>query len=444
MSTPAAWAPGADARSLAVHAVARVLQEGITLDQALGSALAAPPHASAAIRSLSYGAVRGYFRHEAILGRLLSQPTRSLSPPVRALLSVALFELEDARTPEYAVVDAAVKVAKSGGGRAGGLVNAVLRRYLRERRTLDEEVAKSPAARNASPAWLAERLRSDWPERWTELLAALDARAPMWLRADGRRTSADGYVETLRASEIPARAEPRVPQAVELMAPCDVGELPGFANGAVSVQDLGAQCVAFALALEPGLRVLDACAAPGGKTSLIAEREPGLARLVALDIDPWRLERVRENLTRGGLEAELMAGDAASPEGWWDGVPFDRILIDAPCSALGVIRRHPDIRLRRSVKEIEKMPRVQGRLLAAAWRMLARGGRLVYATCTLTRSENRGVIAGFLDTTPDARIVPPEEWDGWPGFGAADGFGRQILPGEAGADGFYYAALIKR
>jgi 16S rRNA (cytosine967-C5)-methyltransferase len=444
MSAPVAGAASVNARSLAVHVVARVLQEGITLDQALGAALAAPPQVSAAIRSLSYGAVRGYFRHEAVLGRLLSQPVRSLAFPVRALLSVALFELEDARTPEYAVVDAAVKVAKSAGRRAGGLVNAVLRRYLRERRTLNEEVARDPAARHASPGWLAERLRTDWPDRWTELLAALDARAPMWLRADRRRTSAEAYIETLRAAGMPARAEPRVAQAVELEAARDVADLPGFADGVVSVQDLGAQCVAFALALEPGLRVLDACAAPGGKTSLMAEREPRLARLVALDIDPWRLERVRENLARGRLEAELVAGDAASPEGWWDGVPFDRILIDAPCSALGVIRRHPDIRLRRSSKDIEKMPKVQGRLLAAAWRMLARGGRLVYATCTLTRSENRGVIAAFLDATPDARIVPPEQWDGWPGFGAADGFGRQILPGEAGADGFYYAALIKR
>jgi 16S rRNA (cytosine967-C5)-methyltransferase len=444
MSAPVAGGPGTDARSLAVHAVGRVLHEGITLDQALGAALAAPAHASAAIRSLSYGAVRGYFRHEAVLGRLLSQPVRSLSFPVRALLSVALFELEDARTPEYAVVDAAVKVAKSGGGRAGGLVNAVLRRYLRERRTLNEELARIPGVRHASPGWLVERLRTDWPDRWTELLAALDARAPMWLRADRRRTSADAYVETLRAAGMPACPEPRVPQALELMAARDVADLPGFADGLVSVQDLGAQCVLFALALEPGLRVLDACAAPGGKTSLMAEREPRLARLVALDIDPWRLERVRENLTRGRLKAELVAGDAASPESWWDGVPFDRILIDAPCSALGVIRRHPDIRLRRSLKEIEKMPKVQGRLLAAAWRLLARGGRLVYATCTLTRSENHGVIAAFLEATPDARIVPPEEWDGWPGFGAADGFGRQILPGEAGADGFYYAALIKR
>jgi 16S rRNA (cytosine967-C5)-methyltransferase len=335
-----------------------------------------------------------------------------------------------------------VNGAKAGGGRAGGLVNAVLRRYLRERETLNGELGRS--ARHAAPRWLAERLRRDWPDRWTDLLAALDTRAPMWLRVDSRRASAEGYVETLRAAGMGARAEPRVPQAVELEVPCDVAELPGFADGAVSVQDLGAQCVAFPLALEAGLRVLDACAAPGGKTSLVAEREPRLAKLVALDIDRKRLERVRDNLTRGRLDAELVAGDAASPEGWWDGVPFDRILLDAPCSALGVIRRHPDIRLRRSSREIDKMPLIQGGLLGAAWRMLARGGRLVYVTCTLTRSENRGVVAAFLEATPDARIVPAEEWERWPGLGTSDGFGRQIFPGEAGADGFYYAALIKR
>jgi 16S rRNA (cytosine967-C5)-methyltransferase len=436
-------AHGADARALAVQAVARVLDQGITLDAALGATLA-PASPASAVRSLSYGAVRGYFRHEALLARLVSQPLRSLDAPVRALLSVALFELEDARTPEYAVVDAAVGVAKAGGGRAGGLVNAVLRRYLRERGSLDAEIAGNPASRHAAPEWLVEQLRADWPDRWAELLAALDARAPMWLRADRRRATAEAYVETLRAAGKGARAEPRVPQSVELAAACDVAELPGFADGAVSVQDLGAQCVAFPLALAAGLRVLDACAAPGGKTSLIAEREPELAKLVALDLDPGRLARVRENLARGRLTAELVAGDAAAPEGWWDGVPFDRILLDAPCSALGVIRRHPDIRLRRSSQDLERMPRIQKRLLTAAWRMLARGGRLVYATCTLTRGENRGVIAAFLDATPDARLLPPEAWAGWPGLGVPDGFGRQILPGEAGADGFYYAALIKR
>jgi 16S rRNA (cytosine967-C5)-methyltransferase len=235
-----------------------------------------------------------------------------------------------------------------------------------------------------------------------------------------------------------------VPLAVVLDSPCDVHELPGFEAGMVSVQDLGAQCVAFPLQLAAGQRVLDACAAPGGKTALMAEREPDLASLVAVDIDPQRLARVRDNLVRGGLRAQVMLGDAGAPAAWWDGVPFDRILLDAPCSALGVIRRHPDIRLRKSPSEIDKLPLLQARLLTSTWRMLAPGGRLVYATCTVTRSENRDVVAAFLAGTPDASLDPSENWPGWPGFGETDGFGRQILPGEAGADGFYYAALIKQ
>jgi 16S rRNA (cytosine967-C5)-methyltransferase len=436
----------AGARSLAAYAVARILREGVTLDAALHDALATAPAALApSVRSLSYGAIRGYFRHEAILGKLLSQPVRSLDLLVRALLSVALFEIEDARTPEYAVVDAAVKTAKAtDAARASGLINAVLRRYLRERKVVDAEIARNPATRHASPVWLADRYRADWPVRWTQLLAAGDTQAPMWLRVDSRRTTADDYVEALRRAGIEARTEARVPFAVVLDAPHDVHELPGFADGLVSVQDLGAQCVAFPLELAAGQRVLDACAAPGGKTALIAEREPNLETLAAVDIDPQRLARVQDNLARGNLHAEVIVNDASAPEAWWNGVPFDRILLDAPCSALGVIRRHPDIRLRKSPAEIDKLPLLQARLLTAAWRMLAPGGRLVYATCTVTRSENRDVVTAFLEGTPDANIVPPESWPGWPGFGEADGCGRQILPGEAGADGFYYAALIKQ
>ena len=292
--------------------------------------------------------------------------------------------------------------------------------------------------------WLADRLRADWPVRWTQLLAAGDAQAPMWLRVNARRIATGEYVEQLRSAGIGARAEAKVPGAVVLDAPRDVHELPGFAEGVVSVQDLGAQCVAFPLGLAAGQRVLDACAAPGGKTALIAEREPALAKLTALDIDPQRLARVDENLKRGNLSAELVHADLGSPPSWWDGVPFDRILLDAPCSALGVIRRHPDIRLRKSPSDIDKLPELQGRLLAAAWRLVAPGGRLVYATCTVTRSENRDLLAAFLRGTPDAAVLPADEWEGWPGFGEADDFGRQILPGEAGADGFYYAALTKR
>jgi 16S rRNA (cytosine967-C5)-methyltransferase len=196
--------------------------------------------------------------------------------------------------------------------------------------------------------------------------------------------------------------------------------------------------------LAAGQRVLDACAAPGGKTALIAEREPQLSAVVAVDIDPQRLARVSENLSRGNLNAELVSGDAGLPASWWNGVPFDRILLDAPCSALGVIRRHPDIRLRKSPSDIDKLPQLQSRLLNSAWTMLARGGRLVYATCTLTRSENRDLVGAFLRSTPDAVSLPADAWEGWPQLGEADEFGRQILPGEAGADGFYYAALTKQ
>ena len=436
----------ASARSLAAYAVARILREGVTLDAALKDALvAANPQLGRTVRSLSYGAVRGYYRHEAILSRLLSAPVRSLDLLVRALLSVALFELEDERTPEYAVVDAAVDTAKiTDAARAGGLINAVLRRYLRERASLDADIARNPASRHASPVWLADRLRADWPVRWTQLLAAGDAQAPMWLRVNGRRSTTDAYLDTLRAAGIGARAEARVPQAVLLDAPCDVQDLPGFAQGLVSVQDLGAQCVAFPLGLAAGQRVLDACAAPGGKTALIAEREPDLDKLVAVDIDPQRLVRVRENLARGNLRADVISGDAGEPAAWWDGAPFDRILLDAPCSALGVIRRHPDIRLRKSPSDIDKLPPLQRRLLDSAWTMLKAGGRLVYATCTLTRSENRDLIGAFLRSTEGAASVPAEAWAGWPNFGEADDFGRQILPGEAGADGFYYAALTKQ
>jgi 16S rRNA (cytosine967-C5)-methyltransferase len=446
MSAKPKRAPAASARALAVRAVINVTEEDLSLDAALERVLANAGAASrSAVRSLTYGAIRGYFRYEAVLSRLLSQPVESIGGSPRALLSVALFELEDARTPEYAVVDAAVTTARALGlNKLSGLINAVLRRYLRERAVLDAELARNPIVRHGFPDWIAQRLRTDWPIRWTQILAACDRQAPMWLRINRRRVADRDYLAQLRAAGIGAQLADGVPHAVVLDAPCEVEALPGFAQGFVSVQDLAAQCVAFPLDLAAGQRVLDACAAPGGKTALIAEHRPDLKELVAIDVDPNRLQRVADNLRRTGADARLIAADAGQPAVWWDGKPFDRILLDAPCSALGVIRRHPDIRIRRRSFDIEKFATTQAALLRACWGMLAPGGRLVYATCTLTRRENHDVMAVFAGETADAEMAPSSGWLGWPGLGESDGFGVQIIPGEAAADGFYYAAVSKK
>jgi 16S rRNA (cytosine967-C5)-methyltransferase len=435
---------GQTPRLLAAETLARVLDAGQTLEQVFASAPAgADRETLAAHRSLAFGATRGFFRHEAILRRLLDR-RGGLTTVVRALLSVALFELEDGKTPEYAVVDAAVQAAKlAGKSKLGPVVNAVLRRYLRERAEIDAKIAADPVTRYAAAPWMADLLRRDWPAEWREVLAASDCRAPLWLRLHPRQGSAAEYQRRLQADDRGACLEPRVPLAIRLQTACDVVDLPGFASGGFSVQDLGAQCALAPLDLAPGQHVLDACAAPGGKTCLIAAAEPRLASLVAVDVDAARLQRVRENLARCGFSAVLHTGDAANPSEWWDGRPFDRILLDVPCSALGVIRRHPDIRLLRRKTDIAAFAKTQSRLLDGTWPMLARGGRLVYATCTWTHEENHDVIAAFLARSSDADLIEPRQWRDWPGFGISGGIGRQILTGEAGADGFYYACLTK-
>jgi 16S rRNA (cytosine967-C5)-methyltransferase len=254
--------------------------------------------------------------------------------------------------------------------------------------------------------------------------------------------SGEAYLEKLAAAGKTGSVHPTVAQAVLLADPCEVTELPGFEEGLVSVQDLSAQCAIYPLALAPNLKVLDACAAPGGKTALMAEREPTLS-ITAIDSDASRLQRLEATLKRCRVEAKVLLADAALPGLVLDEAPFDRILLDAPCSALGVIRRHPDIKVRKGAGDLKRLPPLQGALLKAAWSMLRSGGRLVYATCTITRTENHDVIARFLDGAADAELVPPEQWAGWPDLGESDGVGRQIFPGESGADGFFYAAIDK-
>jgi 16S rRNA (cytosine967-C5)-methyltransferase len=344
------------------------------------------------------------------------------------------------RLADYAAISSTAEAARVlNQPRHVGLVNAVLRRFTRERTQLDLALGTDDAVRYSHPAWLSKALRRDWGTQADAVLAANNQAAPMWLRVNLARIGRDAYHAQLQAAGIDAWTSELVPSALRIdhgMAPT---RLPGWDAGLVSVQDLSAQLTAYVVDARDGDRVLDACAAPGGKTAHLLERTPGLSQLLALDVDAFRLQRVRENLVRLGLQAVALQDDAANPKAWWDGVPFERILLDAPCSGTGVIRRQPDIKLHRRASDVQGAVKLQWRLLDAAWPMLATGGRLVYATCSVLKDENERQIDAFLARTPDAIAVDlPER------FGRASGAGRQRLPGDDDGDGFFHAALEKR
>jgi 16S rRNA (cytosine967-C5)-methyltransferase len=322
------------------------------------------------------------------------------------------------------------------------LVNATLRNFLRRRESLLKAADGAASSRYAHPQWLIEALRAGWPEDWRAILAANNMRAPMTLRVNRRRATVQEARAKLAAAGIESQPPAGLADALTLATPIDVDRLPGFAAGELSVQDAGAQLAVEALDAGPGLRVLDACAAPGGKTGHILERHADLAECVALDVSESRLGRVRDNLERLHLQATVIAGDARRPQDWWDGRPFDRILLDAPCSGSGVIRRHPDIKSLRRATDIDRLAAAQDQLLVALWPLLATGGKLVYATCSVLRAENEAGVARCLDRRAGARAValPANPLARW---GRTAGAGRQILPGDNGMDGFFYACLEK-
>lgn len=428
------------ARTAAVRALEAVLAHGRSLATALEPVLADLPESRdrAFAQEQVFGVLRWYPRLRVLLDHLLRQPLRPRDRDVDIILLLGLFQVAHTRVPGYAAVNGAVELVKDRGkGWAKGLVNGILRRYLRERAALDRALESDPVWRSAHPRWLLDALGDAWPEAIAELLAAANRQAPMTLRVNLARGTREAYLEDLGVHGMTARPGRHAASAVILAEPCPVEALPGFAEGRVAVQDEAAQLAAGLLAPRPGERVLDACAAPGGKTAHLVEMAPGAA-VVALDRSPGRLLRVSDNLTRLGLAAEVVAGDAEDPATWWDGAPFQRILLDAPCSATGVIRRHPDIKVLRRAADIPDLARGQQRLLAALWPLLAQGGRLLYATCSVLPQENSDVVRGFLARHPEARQVPlPTAW----GHPAAAG--RQILPGEDDMDGFYYALLHK-
>jgi 16S rRNA (cytosine967-C5)-methyltransferase len=437
-------APGAETLAQAALAVHSVVYDGRSADAALESAHQRVDRA--AVRAIALGTLRWYLRLAPALSPLVTRPFDELAPKLAALLVTAAHQVEYSRGAAEAQVHLAVDASRIvGEGRASGVVNAVLRRFVTQRAELLAEVDRDLAACHAHPEWLAAAITAAWGSRAAEILAANNRHPPMVLRLDPVQNSADDFLRSWRALGREAQGLDWSADTVVLERPVSVQTLPGFEAGAVSVQDAGAQLAAKLLDAQAGMRVLDACAAPGGKTLHIAQRTPDLKELIAIDDDALRLARVRENLQRAGRDAVLITADLRSMPPSLEPARFDRVLVDSPCSATGVIRRHPDIKLLRRASDIEAFVTTQRAILATGFELLRPGGRLIYCTCSVLPAENEGVVSAFLDREPRARIA------GWPeGLAAPPGLleravGWQLLPGGgAGTDGFYYACLTRK
>ena len=433
------WAPGATALADAARVIARVAFDGRSFEDAIGRAERARDRS--AVRAIALGSLRWYLRLVPVVESLMKRPG-GVPREVRALLVAAAHQVEYSRNAPQASAHAAVDAARIlGHERSTGIANAILRRFVAERAALFERADRKLATRTAHPEWLVRQLQRDWPDRAESILEANNAHPPMVLRVDVSRTPVADYLAELAAAGMAARELPWAPAAVVLDEPISVARLPGFQEGRVSVQDAGAQMAAMVLEAGPGMRVLDACAAPGGKTGHLLERTPDLAELVAVDIDAQRIGLVRENLTRLKRAATLVTGDVREPGAIPGSHAFDRILVDAPCSSTGVIRRHPDIKLLRRETDIPVLAANQLRILRACYGRLRAGGRLVYSTCSLLPAENEAVMAEFLASEPTARTVelkagllPPDA--------VPRKIGVQLVPSaQAGTDGFYYACV---
>ncbi len=439
---------GAKVRAVAAEVVDAVVSGGQSLDAAIAKNEPRIAEGDRSLmRMLCYGSLRHYWRLQSWLDQLVSKPLRKRDRVVNALLVVGLYQIAEMRIPDHAVVSETVEAARQlRRPKLAGLVNACLRRFVRDNIAATEP-ADEPSEWN-HPAWLIEQVRKDWPDDWQAILTANNKRAPMWLRANTSRNSAEQYLQRLREVDMEAELLAGVPDAIRLNEPQAVENLPGFAAGDASVQDAAAQIAAHWLLGDLDVnkvtyQVLDACAAPGGKSGHLLELGGDSLSLLAVDSDASRITSISENLQRIGRDATIIAADASKPEEWWDGIPFDGILLDAPCSASGVIRRHPDIKLLRRATDLVSLAACQQSMLEALWPTLTPGGTLLYATCSVLAAENDEVIGKFLTEHGDA-----VENDVLPNNNIRDlmrrkACGYQILPGSAGLDGFYYAALQK-
>lgn len=390
------------------------------------------------LQELCFGTCRYHPQLQAYLECLLDKPLRAKDSDVQAILLLGLYQLLHTRIPDHAAIGETVEVTRHiNKPWATSLVNGVLRKFQRDSNKLSDALNQNNAFQSNHPAWLDGMLRKNWPEQFISLAAANNQHPPFNLRVNTHKLRREQYIEQLTELGIDAKPAQFSPYGITLAQPCDPRKLPGFNEGLVSVQDEAAQLAGDLLQLSPNLRVLDACAAPGGKTGHMLEIEPSL-QVTALDAEERRLARVHENLERLGVAAAIRCGDATQPENWWDSIAYDRILLDAPCSATGIIRRHPDIKILRTPEEIIRLAELQGQLLDALWPLLKPGGILLYATCSVMPRENTKVIESFLLRQPqaicDTLDVP---------WGLPQPRGRQLLPQQDGHDGFYYARLRK-
>ncbi|WP_225775721.1 16S rRNA (cytosine(967)-C(5))-methyltransferase RsmB [Pseudomonas sp. Marseille-Q5115] len=427
-------------RLAAARALAAVLSGKASLNSALPAQLErVDGRDRGLVQELAFGTARWEPRLALLAEQLLQKPFKAADADVYALLLLGLYQLFYTRVPAHAAIAETVGCAdKLKKTWAKGLLNAVLRRAQREGEAVLASLERDPVVRTAHPRWLQKAFKAAWPEQWESLCAANNEHPPLTLRVNRRLQTRDGYLAQLGQAGIEATACRFSPDGITLAAATDVTGLPGFAQGWVSVQDEAAQLAAGLLELKPGQRVLDACCAPGGKTCHVLESMPNLGYVLGIDLEAKRLTRVEENLARLGLAADLRAADGRDLAAWWDGKPFQRILLDAPCSATGVIRRHPDIKLTRHADDIPALARLQGELLDAMWGTLEVGGILLYATCSVLPMENSDTIAAFLERTPGARELSLDTE-----AGIAQPHGRQLFPQNGGHDGFYYAKLMK-
>ena len=427
-------------RACAAQVIADVVQHGHSLAEVLPGAQQQINAADTALLAeLCYGTLRFFYELDALAALLLQKPFREKDADIHALLLASFYQLKYMRVPEHAVVNLAVEACRAlKKDWAGNLLNAVLRNYLRNTDTLNEKISRQSAARSNHPQWLETLIEQAWPDQADNIFAANNARGGMSLRVNLQQQSMDVYRQQLVEAGIECETSAIAPSALLLQHAVGVNQLPGFSDGSCSVQDVAAQLCAPLLQLQSGQRVLDACCAPGGKTGHILETETQLAELVAIDNEASRLVRVRENLARLGLFANIICADASQPDSWRGEKLFDRILLDAPCSGTGVIRRHPDIKHLRRESDIAALAVRQRELLEALWPLLVPGGILLYTTCSILPQENENIIHDFLAQHADAGVMEIHaEW------GIRTNNGRQLLP-AADHDGFYFARLTKR